>query len=371
MISLVLALRWIFKMKMCGFLSHLTLLAKAAVFFALVNYSTSINAQSTQNINIEKLYTKWLIDSSDKLLQVDNFCWHLKDQIFEGSELSSLGVDSSGAWINMEIPIKKSDSSCKLTSISEGVKISEAENEEIIISFKAPMPFSRFKFKDNKGRVLELLLEGKIQEIENEDFLSFFKDSVFSARMAGIQNQIFQYPFLLAKYELPTLFYGYVALQISLGQSLFDFSSKGVRQGCYELGFAVPIFGGRIPYSESWSGRIRVAYEGTQVNDQKAIGIYPLLASQMIGGGIEIYKRHSENWGNHLNLGYYFSQTNIAQLNKMTGELGVNYSIDTRWRIETGFKFAKQNIQRLEVTLPDRFNEITYFVGIQVKPYLK
>jgi len=332
--------------------------------------SQKLQAQGTQNLVLEKIYLKWLVDSSPELSDPSIFCWNLEDRVLEGDNLPSLKVDTSGPRVTLDLEIGKTKPECHLLGKSESWTLRDSSKENIQLRVNANLPFSRIAMEDSRGRKIELLVEARFSDLKDSGFLSFFRDSVFSLRGAAIRNKVWQIPFLLTKYELPTLLSGHLALEISLGQSLFDFSGAGLRQGYYELALATPVFGSPIPYESPLSVRLRVAYEGVQVNDQNAAGVYPLLASQMVGGGVEGYFKITPQWGIQAISNYYFSKTSSANLGKIGVEGSLSYALSERWRLETGMKFLKQSVSGAALPADSGFNEFTYFTGISVKPYL-
>jgi hypothetical protein len=329
-------------------------------------------AQSTQNLVLKKVYVKWLVDSASRPKDPVNFCWALEDQILEGNEVPPIKIDSFGPRVKISVEIGKRFSNCSFTSEKgPGWRLSEGAPESLQLDLDVELPFSQFVLVDSRGRKIEVLVETRTQELQDSGFLDFFKGSVFSVRVSAIRNDVWQIPFLSTKYELPTLFKGRLALQIALGHSPFDFAGSGLRQAQHELALASPVLGSRFPYESLYSLRLRLAYEGIQINDQGSLGVYPLQASQMLGLGSELYLRLTKLLGAQVSGAYYLSRTEGANLSKVLAEGAVNYRLSDRWRVELGMKFVEQGIYTLLNTKTAGFKENYYFVGVNVIPYLE
>lgn len=337
----------------------------------LVFLSSWSFAQVTQSLRLEKVFVKWLVDGSPQLKNPELFCWNLEDRILEGEQLPPLNVNSEGPRIALEFEIEKTQPNCTLNQEKgNGWKLRSNSSKRIVLNVDAILPFSRFKMQDSRGRKLELLVEARFLENSESDFLSYFKNSIFSIRGSAIRNKVWQFPFLLAKYELPALWRKRLALQISLGQSLFDGSGKGLRQASFEVGLAMPVLGEIIPYRGRYNLRLRLAYEGIQINDQKSLRIYPLLASQMLGLGSEFFVNLKGPWGAQAHAGYYFLQKQEYNISKIQVEPAVRYMLSERWSLESGFKFVRQNVDNKLSAEKSAFSEYTYFVGVNLRPYL-
>jgi hypothetical protein len=338
--------------------------------FALL-FSGALAAQSTHNYVIEKVYLKWLPANSTQTAIPQNFCFEIQDLILEGSKVPPLSINASQQkteWVGI---LNKKDPSCELVSKHSSVKTLENSPKSIKLRVTATVPFSRHILEDSRGQKVELLVETRMSRLEDSDFLNFFRDSSFGVRLSGIRNSVWQIPFLQADYELPTLFSNRLALQISLGQSLFDALGSGIRQSYSSLGLATPILGSRIPGEGRYSFRGRVQYEGTQIDDYKGKKIYPLLASQMFGAGLDLHAQITPNWGTSIVGTYLISKTQVVDVRKLTFETKLLYSLSERWRFETGLKIFGERILEGADSSNSSFQEASYFVGVTVKPYLR
>lgn len=346
----------------------------ALLLFMILPFSA--RASSLQNLDLEKLYVKWVVNGQAEIQADQSLCWILEDKIFEGEETPAMWAGEFGATASFKLRARRNSPDCRLEDLEGALSANAADlnwsqtelsDEVVEFDITAKLPYSRFEFVDNEGTRIDLLVEARITEIERVDVFNFFKKSIFSARGMAIQNQIWQLPFLLAQYELPELYYDWLFAQIILGQSLFDFGGNGIRQGVFELGLGASVLGNSVPFNGPYTLRLRVAFEGRQINDQNSIELYPLLASQMVGAGAEFYSAFSRRWGVRGSGAYFFSQPANATLSKIRSEAALSYAFNPRWRIEAGGELTMQTVTQENVT--SKFTEIGYFVGLIVKPY--
>ena len=347
-------------------------ITSVALLLNVLNFSGESRAQGAQNLVLKKVYVKWLVDAASRSRESRNFCWTLEDQILEGKDLPPIEIDSFGPRVKIRVEIGKRYSNCGFEGEEgEGWRIAASTSDSMQLDLDVDLPFSRYVFIDSRGRTIEALVETRAVELQDSGLLDFFKGSVFSFQVAAIRNEVWQIPFLLAKYELPTLLKGRLALQIALGHSPFDFAGNGLRQAQHELALASPVLGSRLPYESLYSVRLRLAFEGIQINDQDSRGVYPLQASQMVGLGSELYLKLSKAWGAQMSAGYYISRSEVANLTKVLTEGAVNYGLSDRWRVELGIKYVDQGIDNLLNNKNSGYNESQFFIGLKVVPYLE
>lgn len=338
--------------------------------------SQTSNASSLQNLDLEKLFVKWVVNGQAEIRADQKLCWVLEDKIFEGEGVPPMWAGDFGATATFKLRARRTSPDCRLEDVEGSLSAKAADldwsqtelsDEVVELDITAKLPYSRFELVDNEGTRIDILVEARITEIERVDVFNFFKKSIFSARGMAIQNDVWQVPFLLAQYELPELYFDWLYAQIILGQSLFDFGGNGIRQGVFELGLGASILGNSVPFNGPYTLRIRVAFEGRQINDQNSVELYPLLASQMVGAGAEFYSAFSRRWGARANGNLFFSQPANASLRKFRSEVAVSYAFNPRWRIEAGGELTWQRVTQDSVT--SRFTERGYFLGLIVKPY--
>jgi|GEM_PF-2736011 len=344
----------------------------------LLSLGTTLVAQHacadlTRSLAVESLYTKWLIDASPVLKEAKGFCWDLEDRIYTADDTPRVQVDSRGPYALLRLAIPKTDPSCTLTAAfnNDDISVGSSKSETASLTLKARLPYSKFSFIDNKGRRLDLLVEARYSELENLGFLETFRDSTFALRGGAVHNEVWQWPYLFASFEMPGFFRDDLLVSAKIGQSIMDFGNTGLQQGSYELGLAWVAIGERVPYRSPFSGRLRLFAEGVQIADPEESGVYPILAGQMAGIGVDTLTRLSPKWGVALSSDAAYSATPLVISLRLRGEALLSYALSGRWRIEGGWRLSRQSLQLPEDSTITKVQvlESFYSIGLSVRPY--
>jgi hypothetical protein len=305
---------------------------------------------------------------------------YIWEQSPSGDNKPFVHADSRGAYIELDLPYRRSDASCTFSLESKEDLLKDRAQDEGrgVLRIKARPPLAILRAM-NGGLSEELLVETHLEELQDLPFFSFFERTLIRSELSWLrassndkellESWVATWPVLKGSIEFPFPFWHRMETGLSLMQSLGRAGEQGLKLSSFSLRVSLPILGRYFSQPYSWS--IGSYYQGSNFFQRDTDNpTFRLSALRSVGA----WSRASASWrafGLLLEGGYSVSGKGIDRVSESNWEAALTYRLRPNWGLVSGFERRLQVATR-ENEDGSKLNERTseVFLGLQFMPFL-